>query len=237
MKTFVINLDKNINRMEHMDAQLKRLGIAYERVPAVYGAALTKVERKRDFSAFRSRCASGYKLRDGEIGCALSHCLTYRKMVEEEILFSLILEDDVKIVDAATAVIKKVEEFITPSKPQVVLLSAHAVKDRMSCGIERISEGMCTDGYVITLPAAELILKANYPVLTVADKWRRWEKRYGIEMYRAWPTVVKQDNATFGTDISFEKIYFGKGLQLLVHKALRVLECVIDFSLFKVMGR
>ena len=43
----VINLEKNKERMAFMDRQLKAFGLDYERIPAVYGATLTKDERKK----------------------------------------------------------------------------------------------------------------------------------------------------------------------------------------------
>jgi hypothetical protein len=91
------------------------------------------------------------------------------------------------------------------SKAQVFLLSALGAEEKNKLGIERIKGGLCTDGYIVTLSAAKRIYNANFPVVTVADAWLRWGKRFGVEMFRAWPTVVGQDNDRFGTDISINK--------------------------------
>ena len=237
MKTFVINLDKNINRMSYMDEQLKRLDIEYERIPAVYGAHLSKEERKKNFSAFRSFCATGYRMRDGEIGCALSHCKIYKKMVEDKISFALICEDDIIIEKEIINVISSIKDFIDITKPQVILLSSHGVKEKKLSGIERIKGGMCTDGYIITCQAAQRILKANYPVITVADKWSRWERYFEIEMYRIWPTVICQDNVKFNTDIAINKYNAPKGIHKLIYKICRTFELSIDWVCYKISGR
>ena len=42
MKVYVINLDKNVERMLSMKAQLDRFGLVYERFPAIYGKQLSK---------------------------------------------------------------------------------------------------------------------------------------------------------------------------------------------------
>ena len=124
MKVFVINLDKNKERMMFMDAQLKRLGIEYERVSAIYGKELSLEVRKRDFSKVRSFLASGVRLRDGEIGCALSHCKIYKEMDAKEIAVAVVLEDDVVVTDEMPNVLSQVRMFLDCEKAQVFLLSS-----------------------------------------------------------------------------------------------------------------
>ena len=78
MKTFVINLAKNNDRMLIMHAQLKRLGIKYERVDALYGKDMDSESKCRAVRTFRWHCAIGRRARDSEIGCALSHYKIYQ---------------------------------------------------------------------------------------------------------------------------------------------------------------
>lgn len=237
MKTFVVNLDKNVVRMAFMHEQLCRLKVDYERLPAVYGKSLSIEERKSLFSAFRSFLAMGVRLSDGEIGCALSHCEIYRRMDMEHLPIVLVLEDDVEIGDGLRQELLEIESFADVASPQVFLLSSHAVKEKKSGGIERIHGGTCTDGYVITLPAARLIRKANYPVVTVADRWRRWERRFGVKMYRVWPTVVRQKNETFGTDISNNLRTAPIGVRKFLYKCVRAFEVFVDWLWYCVTGR
>ena len=241
MKVYVINLDKNVERMGNMSLQLRRLGVDFERIPAVYGASLTKEERKGCFAPFRSFCAMGYKLLVGEIGCALSHCKVYKRMIDNKIGAALVLEDDVVINDLMLTVITNVERFMDAAKAQVFLLSSFGIEEKKVSGIERIKGGMCTDGYVITLPAAKIILRANYPVLTVSDGWARWERQYGVEMYRAWPTVVRQDNNMYGSDINMHlgDIEFNKHAHMcaMLMRPIRAIGKVIDAMMFFVTGR
>ena len=42
MNVFLINLDKETERLKFTDRQLKRSGVAYERIPAVYGKLLSE---------------------------------------------------------------------------------------------------------------------------------------------------------------------------------------------------
>ena len=242
MKTFLINLDKNLERLKYMTSQLGRLGVEFERISAVYGKELTKDELKCSFSAFRSFCAMGYRMPLGAIGCSLSHLLVYRQMIEKGISYALIFEDDVIVDDSFNERIKEIENFINKEKKQIVLLSALGFKQRFNKGFFLNKNATCTDGYVITLPAAKAIYKSNYPVVVVADKWYRWAKWCGVEIYTCWPSVVRQDNEQFGTsinrfvgmtDLELKWVRF----KTLLFKPLRVIEKFIDWLFFMVYGR
>lgn len=232
MNVFIINLDKNVERMSSIKAQLDRIGLAYERFPAVFGKLLTKQEKKVHFSARRSFLAMGTCLTDGEIGCALSHAMIYRKMCENEIPTALILEDDIILNDNFHDILKMAIEFLDSNKPQVILFSSYGCIQKDQDGIERIKGGMCTDGYLITRPAARMLYMANYPVITVADSWDRWVKRYGLELYRIWPTAVWQNNEKFGTDVNTVHRTQKNIILKILRKFIRLPEVIIDWILF-----
>ena len=50
-----------------------------------------------------------------------------------------------------------------------------------------------TDGYVITVPAAMAVLKANMPMRCPCDCWWRWERRGLVDVWHSEPAVVDQD--------------------------------------------
>ena len=240
MKIYVINLKKNTDRLAHMSEQLAEFGLSFERIDAVYGKMLSADERKIHFAAFHSRLAAGQMLREGEIGCALSQQKAYRRLLASGESHALVLEDDINIVPPFDVVLEHIESTLDFSRPVVALLSAHGCEpsgegDGPRC--EPIMGAMCADAYVISRSAAEIILKVNYPVVTVADKWGRWVSRYGIAMYRVWPTTVKQDNERFGTDIALVKYKTPKGLGWVWRKMHRVPEVFCDWLWFKITGR
>jgi glycosyl transferase family 25 len=87
MKTYLINLDRSPGRLAHMDAQLTRLGLSYERVPAFDGQSLTDGEMaEADPSMSR-----------GEIGCFLSHCLVWQRIASRPDAYAAVLEDDIHL--------------------------------------------------------------------------------------------------------------------------------------------
>lgn len=93
-KVFVINLDKSTERMAFMHQQLEQLNIEYVRVPAVYGKELTDSEIDAVYDNKKNLAKYDKELNVGEIGCYLSHVNCWNMMVEQQLDYALILEDD-----------------------------------------------------------------------------------------------------------------------------------------------
>ena len=232
MKVYVINLDKDISRMAYVDAQLRRLCIAYERIPGVYAKNMTEVERCKAVNRFRWWCAVGRKVVPAEIGCALSHYGIYKRMSSDNVV--CILEDDIKIDDAFAERLQEVESFIDKTKPQVVMLSSHNCK-REGRGIIRSKTAVCTDAYVITQLAAKALLGANLPMQVPCDHWWRWERMGLIELYHALPTVASQNQEIFGTSTQANADDVSKypPLKWCLHKAKRLVGKTIDLIMMR----
>ena len=230
MKTYLINLDRNPERLEFMRGQLDRLGISFERFPAVWGKGLSEAERKAGFSRTRSFIAAGKRLSDAEIGVAMSHVGCYRRMVDAGEPYALVLEDDVVLSDGFCGALSRVEAFISPGRPQLVLLSGYGVDGAESLPeeIRPVKSAWCADAYVLTLSAAKLILKANSPVITVADSFKRWRRRFGLEIFRALPSTARQDDSTFASE---NQVLPKSGW--FVRNAMKVL----DWLIWRVAGR
>ena len=227
MKVFVINLDKDKDRMVSVDAQLRRLGIEYERVSGVYAKEMPVSELQEMFNRFRWWCAIGRPIVPAEIGCALSHYNIYRSMKYGEAV--CILEDDVILTDDFTVRLKEIESFVDVRKPQVIMLSSHN-RPRSGTGIVRSRSAMCTDAYVITQPAAKALIKANLPMQVPCDHWWRWERKGLIELYHALPTTVSQNQSQFGTSTQANADDVSKypPLKWCMHKAKRIVGKMID---------
>lgn len=99
-KVFLINLDKSQDRLEVCQQHLERYNIEFERVSAVYGKDLTQQQIDQFYDSKRNQ--KGYKkdLNLGELGCYLSHIKCWQKIVDEQLDYALILEDDFKLSDS-----------------------------------------------------------------------------------------------------------------------------------------
>ncbi len=95
-KIYVINLDKDADRLSFMSSQLTELGLSFERFPAILG-------KEHDFSNEydASLCVkkNGVPMTTSELGCALSHKKVYEKILQGQEEFGLVFEDDIAIHD------------------------------------------------------------------------------------------------------------------------------------------
>ena len=91
---FVLNLDRSPDRLAAVDAELRRHGIRYERLPAVDGKLLDTAQIRKVAPGFCSAFCTA-----GMLGCFLSHLNFGRTVVERGYDRAIILEDDVRIVD------------------------------------------------------------------------------------------------------------------------------------------
>lgn len=157
-----------------MVQHLNDLGVSFELVPAVDGSALAP-EMAELYSATKSRETIGRELLPGEIGCALSHYLIYRRMLEEGTDVALIIEDDVALAKELIHVLASAieadkewellnlitdvdEELLgdSPLTPPYTLTSFRDMPNR-------------TGAYLLRSSGAQKLLNAALPVRMAAD--------------------------------------------------------------------
>lgn len=93
---FVINLERSSDRRASIAAQLEEIDIDFEIFPASDGARLLQSE----LTPYDEKFVIGQIARPlsrSEVGCYLSHTRLWKKIVEEEIPWAVVLEDDVDI--------------------------------------------------------------------------------------------------------------------------------------------
>ena len=245
MRVFVINLARRHERMEFMRSQFHRLNVDFERVEAIDGAALPASEIERSVNRFRWHCVQGYRARNGEIGCALSHQSIYRRMIDENLAAACIVEDDVTLSSRFPEVAGEVEGFLSAAgvSPGVVLLSESfgAAKKSPShgkCRISPVARENSTCGYALNVAAAKRLLEINFPLKSTIDDWPRWRKRGGVSLFGSSPRVCLHEeyasvpaDPAFASDTIDEHTVFVRDMPLLkklFHKAGRVVARTID---------
>ena len=242
MKVFVINLARRPERMRYIAEQLAKAEVAYERIDAVDGAALSKRELRRLTNRFRWWCARGYMPRVGEIGCAMSHRNVWRKVLDGDEAACCVLEDDVALSEGFADMLRKAEAFAAKSaSPIVVLLTPRCAEPKgefVDGHFGRIAWAALTGGYVLNREAARRLLAATERLDSPIDEWARWAKRGGIALYAAQPSVCSQAeygsepwDSEFASDTRTRDMVLVKDMSLprkIAHKALRVVGKIID---------
>jgi glycosyl transferase, family 25 len=204
---FVLNLDQSSDRMAHMDKMLKDLGLNYERISAVDGSKLTDPEVKALYSPFWFGIFHGRQISRGELGCALSHRLCYRRILTEGLEWALILEDDCVLDKDTPQILEQLNGATTAFDVVQLYYTENRVHETKVIGSVLERELISFTGahasaiaYIVTRQGAQKLLKSRRVVLT-ADKfvWMSalWNIRFcGLLPPAAQEMFALQSNST-----------------------------------------
>ncbi|MDR2105575.1 MAG: glycosyltransferase family 25 protein [Deferribacteraceae bacterium] len=192
MRVFAVNMRTDAERRKHILSECSKHSLAVEIIDAVIGKELTELEIKKKVLNFED---SGFT--KGEIGCSLSHLNIYQKMSSENIHIALILEDDAQIEAIIRQALVEIEEFDKAKGKPAIYLLTEAEKyvqnfniPLKSVTLHKFHRGWYTQGYIINLKAAEILLKHLYPVKNYADNWRYILFSTKIKIYTVIPTLI-----------------------------------------------
>lgn len=215
MKAFVINLASAIERRAEMNAWLSKTNIDYEFFNAINGFKLSTEEKLKRYDSEQANEYIKRDLSNGEIGCALSHLEICQNIIDKNIPFALILEDDAAPfcpVEKITALLSMLEKNLDPEKPIVVMLS-HAKKysawKKSSLSTNQFEtfpvwEAFGARAYVITNKGAELLKLLLTPLTYPNDYWK-WHKDKGLLVYALVPYLLQGSAHSQNSQISEER--------------------------------
>lgn len=106
LHTWVINLDRDSERLQRITQQLAATGLAWTRQCAVYGRDLPPEEQRRLLDSETYRRRHGMQPALGELGCYLSHVAVMRALLASTHRHALVLEDDVLLTPALLPVLQ-----------------------------------------------------------------------------------------------------------------------------------
>ena len=109
LTAYVINMDSHPARWEKASFQLDRLGLEYERFPAVNGATLSQADLDRhvDWEATRRW---KFNITLPEIGCYLSHFSLINQLAQSALKGAFVFEDDFVASDDLPTVVRVLSE-------------------------------------------------------------------------------------------------------------------------------
>ncbi len=195
IKTYVVNMDKDTGKRKQIEAQLVlHPELDYQIWKAVEGRKLTVEQQSELISPkFKERYGKGASL--PAAGCSLSHLGIYRDMIEKELSYALILEDDAIL--SSDLKLESLVKLLDTEKPVAILLTPDFwyKKRGLVVGIDErhnvyeLYDGYMTSGYMINLAFAKLIAPKLLPIHLVADEWKIFIS-YGIKLFGIVPHVV-----------------------------------------------
>jgi glycosyl transferase family 25 len=163
IKSYLINLDKDTERLVFFKSNFKKLGMEYERINAVDGRLLPENEYQQ-FLILRPRHNKSWSR--GQMGCFLSHYTVWRKIAEGVHDFCAVFEDDIHIspdlkviLDDSGWIPDNIDIIRLETSTNRVRLSPRAVlthANRSAYGVK--STSWCAGGYIISRKAAQTLL-------------------------------------------------------------------------------
>lgn len=196
IKTYVINLEESVERKDYvMDETAKYPFMDVELVEAVNGKKMSAAETNSLFDIDHFKHQNLRYPLPAEIGCTLSHRRCYRKLLESEEEYALILEDDVCFLDPANVetILFRIIEKMKKEKACVVTLARHYLYYPLvlykvnNYAIYRISQAYGTCAYLINRKAARTLLLTPKPFI-FADDYEYMNAK-GILVHGIYPTL------------------------------------------------
>ena len=230
----VINLADNTERMGRCRAALDALGIAFQRLDAVNGRALSAQAVAQVYDADANRHRFRHPLLAGEIGCYLSHIEVWRKLALSDAPGAVVLEDDFEAGPDLARVLSALARDAEIGDWDMVKLYTRRPDKRM-LGRRPLCRGYelalpyqvpnTTLGYVITRAAAEQLMRRSLPFARPIDEdhKRFWE--HGLRIRLVLPPPIRPGvEASRGDTIAASRKRAGAGTlrQALVNLRYRL---------------
>jgi len=226
---YVINLDRDTERLASIRANLGALGLGFERLPAVMGKDVPDWEKLVDLAAYAWRNRMDTP-RAGEVGCTLSHLKAMETFLRTEAPWCVILEDDVEVLPACADVLRSLSE--KDDWDLVKLFNFHSgmpVKKRELAGghrlVAHLTRTTSSAAYVVNRRAAETLLKSMRPITEQVDHAldRPWETGLRTRGIRPMPVILAPVAGTSSTigyqDKAKAPRTLGKNMRLFLSRA------------------
>lgn len=210
--TYLINLDRSVERYHYVLPSIQALGYNMERFSAVDGRAIPDEELSQyvDFDTYYKFMR--YMPEKGTAGCSLSHFNVWERFLNSKYKYALVFEDDVsfdpRVLKRVVEELKQYEDKWDVVNLEVFHSGAPLTIQKLSSTNTRLSVYLTktshTGAYLINREGARKLLLKAYPINMPVDHYfnRTWE--LGIKFTGVEPRLVYQ---TFGdSEIEHTKI-------------------------------
>lgn len=239
---YVINLDRSIDRWQHVSNRAAQLGIELERVAGVDATQIEMPERLSDYRGPFVR-GNGRPMLPQEYGCYLAHLRALSTFLASEAELAVVMEDDVTLQEDLFPRVEAIASA-APNAEVVKLLNHRAVWFR---ALVRTSlgdlVGKCAFGpqgsaacYLVTRAGAQKLLGAMNEIRFPFDVGleRAWET--GIQVYTVRDNILTLSDRALESQIADRAKYRSiklRGYRRIPTHILRVVELVrrIRYSL------
>lgn len=200
MKKFVVSLSSAVERRQHISAQFEKQGIEFSFFDAVTPDIAASDAQFMNLSVHENHIARG------ELACFMSHVHLWKKIVEDNIPYMAIFEDDIHLGEKAHVFLNqsdwiekdwhlvKLEAFT----PKVILGPKHKDFPQEGREIYKLTgKNLGTAGYILSLEGAKFLLneikKMDYIIPLDNFMFEYAVKNHNFMMYQMQPALCIQD--------------------------------------------
>lgn len=215
--SFVIHLERAEGRKAQAAALLKQLPNA-EILPAFDGAEMSAEARDAFVSCMPLlQPRYPFALNAGEIGCFASHRAAWAQIVERELRYALVVEDDVQITPAAFAqALQAAKDHVGQAgyvqfQVREVTGPTHLVARGSAQLLRPMLVPLRTSAQLVTLEGARLLLSKSEKIDRPIDAWLQMVWETGVEVTCVAPSGVSDQTAQAGgSTISRKRSFIDK---------------------------
>ena len=161
---YVVNLERSKDRLQHIDDNLKKFGIKYQRFNAVDGGKLPMSEIDNNTTLM---CRYLFCTRS-IIGCAMSHIALWKMIAESPDKWHLILEDDAEFTNETIKFLNELSNTTMIKNEDNIIISL--VCTSLLCGGPSVACTSAIDGNkknnVISETKHDLLIEPVFPLST-----------------------------------------------------------------------
>ncbi|ACM31690.1 glycosyltransferase family 25 protein [[Acidovorax] ebreus] len=198
-----INLAKDTERQQRMQAQFSRLGLETFRLPAVRWSELSAEAQAHHFSAELNSHQYFKPMGSGEKGCYCSHITAWRQLLDSAAAAMAVFEDDVRLLPAMPEALRAISTLPADCWDMVKLFGRErekiASRRPLVGSLELITYRRVPSfaaGYVISRSGARKMLESRQPFGRPVDVDMRFWFENGMRVFGVHPSVVALDDTS-----------------------------------------
>jgi glycosyl transferase family 25 len=212
--TYLINLDRSVERLTQATSQLETQNVPFTRVQAFDGSGID-TDNTAPYAPSRSLQYFGRTMQGGEIGCFLSHVDCARRFLASGANYSLVLEDDIQLTAEFAMVLPELMEWLA-QRQDLDWYLVNLGNPRLKIATQLHQFGsytlfrahyfpMTTTAILWSRAGAEEFLRQFEPIFAPIDNFfRHWliGTNHGLAFYpplattTGSPSEIEQSNAT-----------------------------------------
>ena len=197
---YVINMSSSSDRFNYISQQLEQQNLSFKRIPGVDIKERQDLKNKY-YSKVRNKLGYHKTLTDGEIGCYIAHRNAWKAILDDNIDFGLVLEDDAYLKENLKLILDNLHN--TKSDWDILKLADLSTSPRKGTNIEKFQKFDIQSYYkpptlciaeVITRKGAKILLNLSNTFGRPVDVDKQWFCFKGLKIKGIKPYPVNCNN-------------------------------------------